>query len=176
MEYLSKQMRISKAAALLALILSFTAACSRGSEEARIREFLEKTAAKAEKRDIESVTSRLAGDYRDFEGRDKPATQALLRQYFKRSGIVIHLLGVEIETDTGRGRASVKAEVMLSSGAAEIFRRLVRYAGECFRFSLDLKKDPAGDWLVESAGWESVSWSDLFPESAAILEKLFPDG
>lgn len=169
-------MRISKAAVLPVLILSLAAACGRGSEEARIREFLEKTAAKAEKRDVEAVTARLAEDYRDFEGRNKPATQALLRQYFKRSGIVIHLLGVKIETDADSGRASVKAEVMFSAGAAEIFRRLVRYAGECFRFSLDLRKGPAGNWLIDSSAWEPVSWSELFSESAVILKKLFPDG
>ncbi|MEN6310896.1 MAG: hypothetical protein ABFD80_05095, partial [Acidobacteriota bacterium] len=129
---------------------------------------------KAEKRDIDAVTARLAEDYRDFEGRDKAATEALLRQYFKRSGIVIHLLGARIETEAGFGRASVRAEVMLSSGAAEVFRRLVRYAGQCFRFSLELRKSPAGDWQVESAAWEYVSLTDLFPESLTILEKLFP--
>jgi len=160
---------------MLASILALAVACGRASEEARVRDFLERTAAKAEKRDVESVTARLAEDYRDFEGRDKAATEALLRQSFQRSGIVIHLLGARIEADADSGRASVRAEVMLSSGAAEVFRRLVPYAGECFRFSLELRKTPAGDWQAESAAWESVSLTDLFPESAVILKKLFPD-
>jgi hypothetical protein len=88
---------------------------------------------------------------------------------------VIHLLSVRVEAIETGGRASVRAEAMLSSGAAEVFRKLIRYAGDCYRFSLRLRKSPGATWQVESAAWESVPMDELLPESLAILKKLFPD-
>jgi hypothetical protein len=149
--------------------------CRPPSEESRIREFVKETTAQAEKGHLDAVMDCLAEDYRDFEGRDKAATESLIRDYLGRGGIVIHLLGVRIETIDSEGKASVRAEAMLSAGAAEMFRRLIRYAGECYRFDIGLRKGPQGNWLVESAAWEEVALTDLFPESLKILKQLFPD-
>ena len=81
--------------------------------------------ARAEKRDITAFAERLADDYADFEGRDKTGTIALVEEYFGRyRGIVMHLLSVRVERIDPGGEAEARAELMLSSGAAEVLRRL----------------------------------------------------
>jgi hypothetical protein len=159
----------------IALITALACACPRPSEESRIADFVKETVALAEKRDLAAVMDRLADDYADFEGRGKAATESLVREYFRRTGIVIHLLSVKVDSTEPDGRASLRLEAMLSSGAAEVFRKLIRYAGDYYRFSLRLKKSPNATFQVEFAAWESVRLDELLPESLSVLKKLFPD-
>lgn len=159
----------------LGALAIMTPGCGRPSEEARIAEFIKQTLAAAQKRNLKAVLGRLADDYADFEGRDKLATEGLLREYFRRTGIVIHLLSVKVDTVEPQGLASLRVEAMLSAGAAEVFRKLIPYAGDFYRFDLRLSKTPAGAWQITSAGWETVPLAGLFPNSLAILKKLFPE-
>lgn len=162
-------------ALLLGALAITTPGCGRPSEEARIAEFIKQTLAAAQKRNLEAVMDRLADDYADIEGRDKLVTEGLLREYFRRTGIVIHLLSVKVDTVEPQGLASLRVEAMLSSGAAEVFRKLIPYAGDFYRFDLRLSKTPAGAWQIASAGWETIPLDGLFPDSLAILKKLFPE-
>lgn len=162
-------------ALFLGALAIMTPSCGRPSEEARIAEFIRETMASAQKRNLQAVLGRLSDDYTDFEGRDKAVTEGLLREYFRRTGIVIHLLSVKVDIIEPQGMASLRVEAMLSSGAAEVFRKLIPYAGECYRLDLRLSKTPAGAWQIASAGWETVSPAGLFPDSLAVLKKLFPD-
>jgi hypothetical protein len=157
------------------IVAGFLASCRPPSEEAQIKAFLKETVALAEKKDLAGVMARLSEDYTDFEGRNKASTEDLIRDYFRHSGIVIHLLAAQVGALEPDGTASVRAEAMLSAGAAEVFRKLIRYAGECYRFDLRLKKPLGGGWRVVSAGWEAVPLTELLPESLAVLKKLFPD-
>jgi ketosteroid isomerase-like protein len=167
--------RAAAMAVICALAAASSGACGAPSEESRIRDFIKKTAALVEKGDLDALMDRLADDYTDFEGRDKAATEALVRDYLGRGGIVIHLLGARVEAVEAGGEASLRAEAMLSSGAAEAFRKLVRFAGECYRFDVRLRKGPRGTWLVTRAEWDAVPLTDLLPESLAALKKLFPE-
>ena len=161
-------------ASLVVLAIS-ALSCSSPTEEARIKDFLAETTRLAEKKDLTAVMLRIAEDFRDFEGRDKTATAAVIEDYFGRyRGIVIHLLSVKVDAVDPEGVASVRAEVMVSSGAAEALRKLIRYIGDYYRFSFRLKPAGSKKWLFAYAAWESIPLSELFPESLAILKKLFP--
>ena len=158
-----------------ALVIVTACSCRPPSEEARLKAFLKETVSLAEKGDLGAVMARLADDYADFEGRDKAATEALVRDYLRRGGIGIHLLGARAEALEPDGEASVQAEALMSSGPAEVFRKLIRYTGECYRFRLRLRRTTPSSWLIVSAAWESIPLSELLPESLAVLKKLFPD-
>jgi len=162
-------------AVLLGAMAFMIPGCGRPSEEARIGDFVKQTIVLAQKRNLQAVMDRLADDYADFEGRDKAETEGLLREYFRRTGIVIHLLSVKVEAVEPQGRAAIRAEAMLSSGAAEVFRKLLAYTGDYYRFDLRLSKTPAGAWQIASADWETVPLAGLLPDSIAVLKKLFPD-
>lgn len=158
------------AAALLAIFVC----CSPGSEEARIASLMGRIGELAEKRDLSGLLSLLTDDYADFEGRGRAATEALVADHFRRRyGIVVHILHAEIGEVRTDGTAAVRADVVLSSGAAEILRKIVRFAGELYRFELELRKTPDG-WRVARAEWAPSSPRILFPESLPVLRELFP--
>jgi hypothetical protein len=159
---------------LVLVLLAVLSACGPVSEEDRVNRFVERIVDAAEKKDLEGVLERLAPDYSDFEGRDKEATRALVADYLRnRRGIVIRLLATRVEGRDPEGRPRVRAEIMISAGAAEAFRRLVAVSGEYFRFDFVLGPTGNGGWLVRFAAWEHLPSSDLLPESLEILKKLF---
>jgi ketosteroid isomerase-like protein len=153
------------------LIMAF---CARESEEARILKFMRSVGKSIEKKDLSGLLTVLTDDYMDFEGRDKKATEALIGDYFERRfGIVVHLLHTKLGDITAEGKASLKTDVVLSSGGAEVLRKIVRFAGDFYRFKLDLRKTSEG-WRISRAEWEYLTLNGLFPESLPILKKIFP--
>jgi hypothetical protein len=159
---------------ILAVLIYGLSGCGRDSESARILNLVSGMADSAEDRNVEGVLASLAADYLDFEGRDKSATRGLLREHLgARDGIVIHILHARISAIVPEGPATLEADVVVSSGGAEVLRKLARFLGEFFKFKLDLKKE-SGSWRVSRAGWEVVTPSELFPESLPILKKLYP--
>jgi hypothetical protein len=163
-----------------ALIIGWAAlliltSCAHESEEARILKFMSRVGKLVEKKDQPGLLAVLTDDYTDFEGRDKKATEALVGDYFRRRfGIVVHLLHTKVGDITAEGEASLETDVVLSSGGAEVLRKIVRFAGDFYRFKLDLRKIPEG-WRISRAEWEYLTLNDLFPESLPVLKKFFPD-
>ena len=161
-------------AAALASLLMLYSACVQKDERARIAETVERIIRLAEKENLDGVMKYLSPDYSDFEGRDKSQARELIRSYFQeRAGIVIHVLGTESQVDP-QGTARVRTEVALSSGAAEVFRKLFRSFGSLYRFDLEMKKS-GEEWKVVFARWRSVAPEELAPGALSILRKLFPD-
>ncbi|MFO7733908.1 MAG: hypothetical protein R6X21_09690 [Candidatus Aminicenantes bacterium] len=162
------------AAALLAFFI-LQPGCGAPSEEARVMEVVRKAAVLAERGDLDAMMELLTPGYYDFRDRDKDATRALVEDYLTSfRGVVIHVLGAKAEITEPGARAAVTADLVLSSGAAEAFRKLVRFTGDYFRFDLELEKFPGAQWRIAYADWRSISLSDLFPESLEILKELFP--
>jgi hypothetical protein len=166
-------MKNHKIITFLAALLILTS-CARESEEARILKFMNRVGKLVEKKDLSGLLTVLTDDYADFEGRDKKATEALVGDYFQRRfGIVMHLLHTKIGDITAGGEASLETDVVLSSGGAEVLRKIIRFAGDFYRFKLELRKMPEG-WRISRAEWEYLSLNDLFPESLPVLKKFFP--
>ncbi len=170
----ARRARIAAAAALAASgILAM--ACGAASDETRIRALLDESVSRAEKNGAAGLMELFSPDYVDFQGRDTAGTLRLITDYLDRyRGIVIHLLGVRVGPVGTDGRASVECDVSLSHGAAEVLRKLIRYAGESYRFRIDVQKTRPKEWRFTSAEWRSIGLAELFPESLDILRKLFP--
>lgn len=166
----------SMQAAALATLLLLHSGCGTPSEETRVKDTIGEAASLAEKRDLAALMDLLAPGYLDFRGRDKEATKAMVEDYLRSfRGVVVHVLGTKVEITEPGTRAAVTADMVFSSGAAEAFRKLVRFTGDYFRFDLELEKDSGAGWRIAFAEWWSVSLSDLFPESLEILRELFPN-
>ena len=160
----------------LAVVSLLPVGCGMPSEEARVKDFLKKAVALAEKMEVGALMERFSPDYSDFEGRDKAGAERLIGDYLGRfRGIVIHLLSSRVDEPGPDGRVAVECEMSFSHGAAEVLRKLIRYTGEYYRFRFDLDKTGKGEWRFAYAEWQSVDLLDLFPESREILRKLFPD-
>jgi ketosteroid isomerase-like protein len=153
--------------------LFLISSCHKKTEEDAILELVDTLARLAEKKDLEGIMTYFADDFLDFEGRDKAGIKALLAGHFSgRTGIVVHPLSSRIDSLV-MSKASLQTEVALSSGGAEALRRLVRISPDNYRIKIGLVKDGAG-WFIQSAEWSYISLDELFPESLAILKKIFP--
>ena len=151
--------------------LVFTS-CVKKTEEDLILEFMERIGKYAEKKDIDSLMMDLASDYSDFEGRDKWEAKELIDGYFQQyRGIVVHMLSTRVE-EINPPEAFVQSEVALSSGAAKVFRKLVRFSTENYRLSIKLvKRDEK--WQIYHAEWRYVTLDELYPESLTLFNKIF---
>ncbi len=155
---------------VLVFILS---GCGGKSEQDLIRDTVAKIGNYAESRNGPGILYYLSDDYSDDEGRTPEDIGELLEKYFDRyRGIVVNVLGTKI-VSLKVPEAEIETEVALSSGAAKIFRKAVRYASEFYRFNLSLVKE-GETWKCRRASWENLTLQELFPESTKILRKLFP--
>lgn len=159
---------------VLAVALLLSPRCSgRKTEEELIRETLEEISRAVEAKDIEAVMARLAPEYTDFRGRTRSQTREMVKAHFQQfRGIVMHILGIRMEELTA-SRASLEADVALSSGAARALRKWIPFSTDNYRFRIRLEKRDRV-WRITFAEWRSIGMEDLFPESLNILEKLFP--
>ncbi len=154
------------------LSLALFTSCIPKTEEDLILEFMEEISRYAEKKDLDSIMINMAYDYSDFEGRDKQKSRQMINGYFKQyKGIVIHVLSAQVE-EIRLPEASIVSDVALSSGAAKVFRKLVKYSTENYRLTLRLiKRDER--WQVQYAEWKYITFDELFPESVTIFNKIF---
>lgn len=144
------------------------------TDEDLILELVENMSRLAEKKDISNLMMNFVEDYSDFEGQGKSETEDMLRQYFKQyRGIVIHVLSTRID-EIKFPEASIQTEVALSSGAAKVFRKLVRLSTDNYRLKIKLTKI-GGQWQIQYAEWKYVTLNELFPQSLSILKKIFPN-
>ncbi len=154
------------------LIFMLFLGCRQETEEQRILRLFDHLARLAEKKDLAGMMPAFAEDYSDFEGRDKADLRNLLNGYFSgRTGIVVHRLSAKVELEAGQSRATLQADIALSSGAAEAFRRLVRISPDLYRLKLELKEGPSG-WLIRYAEWTSIDPTQLLPESLSLFKKF----
>ncbi len=146
--------------------------CVKKTEEDLILEFMERIGKYAEKKDIDSLMMNLANDYSDFEGRDKWEAKELVEGYFQQfRGIVIHMLSTRVD-EINPPEAFVQSEVALSSGAAKVFRKLVRFSTENYRLNIKLvKRDEK--WQIHHAEWRYITLDELYPESLTLFNKIF---
>jgi len=147
--------------------------CRQKTEKEVIAAVIDNMATRVEKKDAAGLIAHLAADYRDFEGRDRAQTTAMIEEYFSRyRGIVVKVLASRIELRSALS-AEVETDVAFYNGAASAFRKLIGFSGENYRFRFTMQK--TGAWTIQTAQWEYIPLSGLFPESLMILRELFPN-
>ena len=144
------------------------------TEEDLLLESVDEIGDFAEDRDIDGVLSYISNNYSDDEERTFEDIEELLREYFgKFRGIVVNVLATKI-IKVEVPNAEIETELALSSGAAKLFRKAVRYSGQFYRFTINLVKE-GEKWRCKKALWEEMTLQELFPESTKLLRKLFPN-
>lgn len=149
----------------------FLFTCEAKTDEELIFDLMGDIGEFAEKKDIESIMKLLAVDYTDFQKRDKSRTRDMIQQYFDQyRGIVIHVLSTQID-EINLPEASIQTDIAMSSGAARVLRKVVRFSTDNYRLKMRLiKRDER--WKIKYAEWRYISLDELFPESLSILQKL----
>lgn len=159
------------------LVLVFCAllsACNRSATvEAQLIQKIDTLCELAEAKNVDAMMAYFADDFVDFQGRTKIRLRSLLAGYLaERRGIVVHRLSARLEV-VEASRAVAEVEVAVSSGQAEALRRLIKIAPDIYRIEVDFVRK-GEEWLIGHAAWASLELSELFPESIAILKKIFP--
>ena len=150
----------------------FLISCRGKSDEDQIMELMEKIGDFAENKDVGGVMACLGEDYRDFEGRGINETEEMIRGYFHQfKGIVVNVLSTRID-EIKTPEATIQTDVALSSGAAKVFRKLIRLSTDSYRLKMKLRKTN-GFWKIQNAEWRYISFDELFPESLSIFRKIF---
>jgi hypothetical protein len=158
---------------ILSLAFLFTT-CGEKTEEDLILELVKNIGRYAEKKDVNSLMMLLTKDYTDFEGRGKSEAAEMANGYFRQyRGIAVNVLSTRID-EIDFPEASVQTEVAFSSGAAKVFRKLIRVSLDNYRIKAKLRKEE-GQWRIQYAEWSYVTLNELFPESLSILKKIFPE-
>lgn len=148
--------------------------CGKKSDKALILELMNKAGHYIEQKDARSLMLFVADDYSDFKGRNKRETEEMVKHYFLEfQGIVTHILSTKVDEITA-GEANIRADVLVSSGRAQLFRKFIKYAGDYYRINAKLVKRD-GLWLLQYAQWEYINLDALFPESVSLLKKIFPN-
>jgi len=162
----------SPAIFLIFSLIFFLVSCTEKTDRDLILDLVDDVSKFAEKKDLAGIMTTLAEDYSDFEGRGKKETEYMINDYFKRyKGIVIYLLSTRID-EINTPEASIQTEAALSSGAAKVFRKFVKFSTEYYRLNIKLIKTN-DTWKVKQATWRYVSLEDLYPESLSIFNKIF---
>ena len=147
--------------------------CGEKSDKMLILELMDKAGQFIEDKDAESLMQFIAEDYTDFRGRNKSEAEDMVKQYFLDfQGIVTHILSTKVDEITFE-EATIRTDVLVSSGGAQLFRKFVKFAGDYYRITARLVKRD-GVWLLQYVEWEYISLDTLFPESVSILKKIFP--
>ncbi len=167
-------MKLSTLLVVAAMIWSPLSSCRQTTDEDLILNMFARLAELAENKNIEGMMEFFADDFMDFEGRNKTGLRELLSDYVRgRMGIVVHRLSSRVE-DLNSGRATLRADLALSSGGAEALRRLVRISPDMYRLRIELVKE-AESWRVRYAEWSGVSLGELYPDSLSAMKELFPN-
>ena len=158
----------------LGLLLLGAVACKKEkTEEEKLLDYVAVIGEDVEAEKLDRLVQYLDKDFEDFQGRDLDAAEELIEKYFDRyKQIAFNMLGARVISLDG-DIAEMEVEVSLSSGAAKMLRKLVKYSGQCYRFKLDLKR-PFGEWKIVYAEWRYMPLDQLFPESFEMLKEIFP--
>lgn len=156
------------------LLVLYSWGCGGKTEEELIVETIHTIGDYAEDRDFEGIMDYISESYSDDEDRTVEEIGDLLADNIEKyRGIVVNILGTQV-SELKPTSAKVETEVAFSSGAAQLFRKAVRYSGRVYRFNVDLVKENE-KWRVRYASWDTVSEREMMPESRKIMKELFPN-
>ncbi|MCP4147854.1 MAG: hypothetical protein GY757_08885 [bacterium] len=159
---------------LVYLLILIFPGCSGPTEEDKIKEMIDKLGDSAEKKSKYRILSYISDNYSDPRERTYDDIEILLDENLEKySGIAANILGIEISA-IKVPYAKVEADVVLSAGALKMFRKMVKFSGQFYRFNMELEKEKE-QWKIKSATWRHISLRELFPESMEVAKELFPN-
>ena len=135
----------------VALALLSVTACTKRTEEDKVRGVIEAVQQATEDRDAKGVLAHLDRSYRDAEGNDIQALKGMLFYSFLRHQkitVIVSNLNVAVEGTS----ASARFQAILSGRTGASGDILPEAAG-VYQFEVSLQKNQH-DWLIRSARWE----------------------
>jgi len=147
--------------------------CGPGDKKTEIEIAIHKAVDAAAANDVEEFMTFIDYDYLDPEERTKQDIREKVDAHLNRFRVIaINILNIKTVEKTNDS-ATVIVEVNFSHGLGRMLTKIIRSAGESYRFHLQMTRRGKG-WVTAAAEWEWMSIEDLYPESIRVLRELFP--
>jgi len=154
--------------------LFFLTGCSSSDKRSDIEIAIYNAADAATNSDVEKFMRFIDFDYLDERERTKDIIREKVENYLNRFRVIsINILNIKTVKNVN-DKAEVITEINFSHGLGKMLSKIIRSAGESYRFRLNVIKKARG-WVVKKAEWEWISIDELYPESLKVLRELFPD-
>ncbi len=148
--------------------------CGSSDKRSEIEAAIYKAVDTATDNDVEEFMRFIDFDYLDAEERTKADIREKVENYLSRFRVIsINILNIKTVKSIN-DKAEVITELNFSHGLGKMLSKIIRSAGESYRFRLKMIRRARG-WVVKQAEWEWISIEELYPESLKVLRKLFPE-
>jgi hypothetical protein len=138
---------------VIVLFLSIFAACTRETEEGKVKKVVISVQQAAEEKKISAVLDHISKSYRDPQGNDFNGVKGLLAFYFFRHHKVsVYMPNIDIMV-TGPTAKAVFQVILTGRGTGEAAGSILPEALGAYNFEVLLAKED-GAWNVTSAKWE----------------------
>jgi hypothetical protein len=150
-----------RVAAALGLAVALACSSSSDTPESRVRAVLAALEDGARERDAGAMKAHVSGAYADAQGNDEHAIAALVTLHLMRNRSVHLLTRVTSVTLPEPGHARVEALVAMAGTPIPTAAELASVRADLYRFELELRQEPDGEWRVTSADWRPASVGDF---------------
>jgi hypothetical protein len=138
---------------IILLLMQFFIACSKETEEDKVRKVVTSVQQAAGEKKIGAVLEHISKSYRDPQGNDYNGIKGLLAFYFFRHRKVsVYMPNIDIVV-TGPVAKAIFQAILTGRGTGEMAGGILPEALGAYNFDVLLAKED-GQWKVSSAKWE----------------------
>ena len=146
-------MRALKDVMVIVLLLALAPACSKETEEDKVKKLITGIQQAAEEKKIAAVLEHVSKSFQDPQGNDYNGVKGLLAFYFFRhQKVSVYMPNIDIVVNGPASKALFQA-ILTGRGAGESAGTIIPEALGAYNFEVLLKKED-GAWKVTSAKWE----------------------
>lgn len=146
---------------LFAFVFLTLVACSKTETPVvQVHATIGEAQAAAEKKELAVLKRLVSEKYRDAQGQDKRAIEAVLRYYFLRNESIHVFTRIQSVDVAGSDQAQAVVFVALAGQPLKSAQEFERLRADLYRFDLAFSKE--GDrWRVVRADWRSAELGDF---------------
>jgi hypothetical protein len=156
-------MKIHRSIFILVIPVLLLSACSKETEEDKVKKVVTSVQKAAEEKKIGAVLEHVSKTYRDPQGNDYNGIKGLLAFYFFRhQKVSVYMPNIDIVV-TGPAAKAVFQAILTGRGSGEASGGILPESLGAYNFEVHLNKED-GMWKVTSAKWERAGEGMVPPQ------------
>jgi hypothetical protein len=156
-------MKIHRSMLLLMIPVLLLSACSKETEEDKVKKVVTSVQQAAGEKKISAVLEHISKTYRDPQGNDYNGIKGILAFYFFRhQKVSVYMPNIDIVV-TGSTAKAVFQAILTGRGTGEAAGGILPEALGAYNFEVLFYKED-GRWKVTSARWERAGEGTLLPQ------------
>ena len=156
-------MKIHKHILMLMIPVLLLSACTKETEEDKVKKVITSVQEAAEEKKISAVLEHISKTYRDPQGNDYNGIKGLLAFYFFRhQKVSVYMPNIDIVVTSPTAKAIFQA-ILTGRGSGEAAGGILPEALGAYNFEVVLHKED-NQWKVTSAKWERAGEGMVPPQ------------